>query len=257
MILIKLGGSVITNKTKYMAFNRFHVSRLCEEIKRSGKEVIIVHGAGSFGHVVAKEHQLQNGYVDDSQIPGVVKVSFDMRQLNSKVMDELVDAGIDAVSIPTGSCFQMEDGELVGDTEILQKYVELGIMPVMFGDVVIDRKRRFGICSGDKIMEFLADLFAPERVIFVSDVDGLYEDNPKTNKNARLIGKVDRDVLESATTTIDVPDVTGSIREKMESMLRMCSPERDCIMLNGKIKDRLYDALTGKDIIGTRAVYSQ
>lgn len=255
MILIKLGGSVITNKLKYMTFNKHHVSRLCDEIKRSGKDVMIVHGAGSFGHVMAKEHRLQDGYIDDSQIPGIVKVSFDMRDLNSRMMDEIVNAGIDAVSIPTGSCFQMEDGEIIGDTEIIRKYVELGIMPVMFGDVVLDRKKRFGICSGDKIIEFLTTLFNPERVIFVSDVDGLFTENPKINKNAELIETVDREVLERiSTVSTEVVDVTGGVREKMESMLRMCTPERDCILLNGKVKDRLYSALTGNDFIGTRAI---
>lgn len=254
MILIKLGGSVITNKSKYMTFNRHHVSRLCEEIKRSGKDVMIVHGAGSFGHVIAKEHRLQDGYISDSQIPGIVKVSFDMRDLNSRMMDEMVDAGIDAVSIPTGSCFQMEDGELIGNTDILKGYVDLGIMPVMFGDVVLDRKKRFGICSGDKIIEFLADLFNPERVIFVSDVDGLFTENPKTSKNAKLIETVDHSTLNDVSTvSTEIADVTGGVREKMESMLRMCTPERDCILLNGKVKDRLYNALMGDDFIGTRA----
>lgn len=253
MILIKLGGSVITNKLKYMEFRHLLVTRLCDEIKRSGKDVMIVHGAGSFGHVIAKEHRLQDGYIDDSQIHGIVKVSFDMRDLNSKVMSALVRTGIDAVSIPTGSCFEMEDGELYGDTEILRKYVELGIMPVMFGDVVLDRKKKFGICSGDKIMEFLADLFQPERVIFVSDVDGLFDDNPKTNKDAKLIENVNNDVLSSVITNTDVADVTGGVRGKMEAMLRMCSQDRDCILLNGNVKDRLYNALIGNDVIGTRA----
>ena len=53
MILIKLGGSVITDKKEYRKFNRDIVARLCSEIKDSGEDVIVVHGAGSFGHVIA------------------------------------------------------------------------------------------------------------------------------------------------------------------------------------------------------------
>ena len=49
MILIKFGGSVITDKAEYRKFNKETVARLADEIKRSGQEVIIVHGAGSFG----------------------------------------------------------------------------------------------------------------------------------------------------------------------------------------------------------------
>ena len=62
MILIKFGGSVITDKAEYRKFNKETVARLADEIKRSGQEVIIVHGAGSFGHVVSKQYNLQKGY---------------------------------------------------------------------------------------------------------------------------------------------------------------------------------------------------
>jgi len=58
MILIKLGGSIITGKAEYRAFNKDTVSRLADEISRSDKDVIIVHGAGSFGHIIAKENHL-------------------------------------------------------------------------------------------------------------------------------------------------------------------------------------------------------
>lgn len=253
MILIKLGGSVITDKSKYRVFNRRRVSRLCEEIKRSGQDVMIVHGAGSFGHVVAKEFQLQNGYSYKEQIPGLVKVSHDMRDLNNMVMDELIDAGVNAVSIPTGSCFELEGGELIGDVSVLKGYVDLGITPVMFGDVVLDRKKKFGICSGDKIMEFLADLFNPDRVVFVSDVDGLYTDDPKKNKNAKLIETVDNEVMDSVATDVTVADVTGGVRNKMDAMLRMTSKNRDCILVNGAVKDRLYELLAGNNVRCTRA----
>ena len=252
MILIKLGGSVITDKSKYRVFNRRRVSRLCEEIKGSGKDVIIVHGAGSFGHVVAKQFCLQDGYVSDDQIPAVVKVSHDMRDLNNMIMDELIDAGLNVISVPTGSCFELDNGKMVGSTDVLKGYVDLGIMPVMFGDVVLDRQRRFGICSGDKIMEFLASVFSPEMVVFVSDVDGLYDRDPKTDKNAILIETVSDDSLRTAATDITVADVTGGVRAKMESMLRMSSPERDCVLVNGTVKGRLRSLLSGKDVICTR-----
>lgn len=106
-------------------------------------------------------------------------------------------------------------------------------------------------------MEFLADLFQPERVIFVSDVDGLFDDNPKSNKDAKLIENVNHDVLDNVKTNIDVADVTGGVRGKMEAMLRMCSSDRDCILLNGNVKDRLYNALIGNEVTGTRATGGQ
>jgi len=214
---------------------------------------MIVHGAGSFGHVVAKEYGLQNGYSNGGQIRGMVRVSRDVRTLNALVMDELIAAGIDAVSIPTGSCFRTEGGRLTGDTAILKGYLKLGIMPVMFGDVILDSERGFGICSGDGIMEFLASAFDPELAVFVSDVDGLFDSDPKTNRNAKLIRTADIDALAHANTDAGVADVTGGVRGKMETMLRMCAPGRDCILINGNAEGRLRDALEGKEVTGTRA----
>ena len=244
---------MITDKSNYKVFNKDCVARLCKEIKASGKDAVIVHGAGSFGHVVAKEFQLQKGYSNDSQIPAVAKVSHDMRVLNNMVMDAVIGAGMNAVSIPPGACFEMENGELTGDASVLKGYLELGIMPVMFGDVILDTDKRFGIVSGDKVMETLASLFSPECVVFVSDIDGLYDKDPKANKNAKLIETVDNDVLNRVATDITVDDVTGGVRAKMETMLRMTTSDRECILINGKVEGRLYELLSGKDVKCTRA----
>jgi isopentenyl phosphate kinase len=254
MILIKLGGSTITDKASYKCFRKDLVSRLCREIKASGKDAMIVHGAGSFGHVLAKEFGLQNGYSDKSQIEALARVSRDVRELNMMVVSELIDAGIPSVSIPPGSCFAMDDGRLLADNvEILKGYLELGIAPVMFGDVALDWKKGFGICSGDEIMRCLAGIFSPETIIFASDVDGLYDRDPKTSKDAKLIAEADWDALAGIPAETTVADVTGGVRAKMEAMLGMCSNGRDCILANGLVEGRLLSLLNGKDEVCTRA----
>ena len=254
MILIKLGGSVITDKTSYKRFNKERVARLCREIKESKKDVMIVHGAGSFGHIVAKEFELQKGHVRKDQIKAVARVSQDVRELNIMVVSELNDAGIPAVSIPTGSCFIMNDNELqMKDAEILKRYADLGIVPVMPGDVVLDRKKGFGICSGDAIMKCLADIFSPETVIFVSDIDGLYDRDPKISKKAKLIKEVNKKVLNDIPSETTVADVTGGVHKKMKLMLDMCSDGRDCILVNGTVEGRLHSLLAGKEVVCTRA----
>ena len=254
MILIKFGGSVITDKSRYRTFNAERVRRLCREIRDSGEKVIIVHGAGSFGHVLAKENRLNDGYLNDSQIPAVAQVCYDMRDLNSMIVRELNDAGLPAVSVPTGSCFMMDDRKLkINDHSVLTSMFEKGIMPVMFGDVVMDSKLGFAICSGDQIMELLTKIFHPSRVVFVSDIDGLYDDDPKNNRNAKLIENVDKKALDGVRTDITVADVTGGVRGKMETMLRMCSEGCDCILVNGAVEGRLLTLLKGGKVPCTTA----
>lgn len=254
MIIIKLGGSIITDKSQYRTFNKDCVSRLCAEIARSGKETIVVHGAGSFGHVMAKKHRLQDGFADKDQIPAVARVQHDVRDLSAMVVNELIESGIPAVSVPPGSCFVMENGRIVdADTEAIEALAHMGIMPVTFGDVVMDRKKGFGICSGDQLMEVLCDVFRPEKVVFVSDIDGLFDRDPKRNPDAKLIAEVDRARLESVDGSINVDDVTGGVRAKMEAMLRMSTKDRECVLVNGTVPGRLYSLLNGESVTSTVA----
>jgi len=254
MILIKLGGSVITDKTQYRTFNVETIHRLCAEIKESGADTIVAHGAGSFGHVIAKEYSLQNGFTDPKQVSAVARVQYDVRELNLMVINELLSAGIPAVSVPPGSCFMMDNGKLLlNDPDVLLSASELGIMPVMFGDVVFDKSKGFGICSGDQIIEVLCKLYDPEKVVFVSDVDGLFDKDPKTNPTAKLLTEVTSEILASVSSESDIADVTGGVRAKMEAMLRMSSPERDCVLVNGTVNGRLCSLLKGDKVISTAA----
>ncbi len=99
MMLVKLGGSVITDKSMYMTFREDTMVRLAREIKNANEPVVLVHGAGSFGHVVASEHQLQHGFKEKSQIAGLAQVLADVRELDLKVLRAL-----DAENVPALPC---------------------------------------------------------------------------------------------------------------------------------------------------------
>ena len=113
MILIKLGGSVITDKSQYKKFDRGQAERLCREIADSGKEVIIVHGAGSFGHVLAKKYSIQSGYSGPEQIQAAAQVHHDAMELGMLMTQTLLDMGIPAASVSPGTCFVMDGGKIV------------------------------------------------------------------------------------------------------------------------------------------------
>ena len=253
MILIKLGGSVITDKSQYKSFNQEQTARLCKEIAASGKGVMIVHGAGSFGHVIAKQYSLQGGLQDFRQVPAVAQVQYDVRELSQKVVAELMKVGIPAVSVPPGSCFVMDNGRLVADNdEAIKRLAHLGVMPILFGDVVADRTKGFGICSGDQAMEVLARIFKPEKIVFVSDVDGIFTADPKKDPDAKLIPKADRKMLDNLDSELIVADVTGGIRGKIEEMLSMCGDSGECILVNGTVPGRLLSLLKGEEVVCTK-----
>ena len=251
MILIKFGGSVITDKREYRVFRKETVARLCREIKESGQDVIVVHGAGSFGHVLAKKYSLNDGYRDSEQIPAVAQVCYDMRDLNGMIVAELNAAGIPSVSVPPGSCMVMDDRELVMDRqEVIKGFLDKGIMPVLFGDVVLDRKLGYAILSGDQVMEKLTEVLDIDRVVFVSDIDGLFDRDPKTDPDAVMYSEVTADVLSTIKSETTVDDVTGGVVGKMRYMLEMSEGGRECILINGNKEGRLLSLLCGGSVPG-------
>jgi len=255
MILIKLGGSVITHKEKYRSLNLKAMERLASEIASAGKEVVLVHGAGSFGHMVAHEYQLNQGFKERRQLEGVAKVQKDVRDLNQMMMRSLEVVDLPAASIPPSGCALLEDGELKQlDMELFHRYLDLGMVPVTFGDVVLDRIKGFGICSGDQLIYRLAQEFHPERIIFCADVDGIFTSDPNLDDEAELIEEVDRQVLEGLPRTVRHMDVTGSIYGKIECMLRMAVCAGSTMVINGLIEGRLESAVKGESVVGSRVI---
>ena len=255
MILVKLGGSVITDKGRYRTFDPETAGRLAEEIARTGQDVMVVHGAGSFGHMLAKEHRLHLGISEDSQLLGASMVMADVRELDLEVCRRMSASGLRAVPLPPASCAIMRDGQLHHlDLEVFKAYLELGMVPVTFGDVVRDEVRGLSICSGDQLMAALAKEFRPSKVIFVTDVDGVFTADPTQDPSAKLIKMVDEKVLSSLPRTERNIDVTGSIYAKIRYMIDMASLTGECLVLNGKVPGRLEAAIRGEDVIASKVV---
>ncbi|HSV41958.1 MAG TPA: isopentenyl phosphate kinase [Methanomassiliicoccales archaeon] len=253
MILIKLGGSIITDKSSYRTFRPDTVRRLAREMVDSGREFILIHGAGSFGHVVAKKHQLNKGSIDPSQIKGVAQVSWDVRELDTMMLKVLTEEGMDVVSIVPSSAVTLWEGEIgCIDLSKFHGFLELGIVPMSFGDVVLDDVRGFGICSGDQLMMELAREFHPDKVIFVTDVDGVFSSDPHMDPEAKLLNTIDGSTLRTLPRSERCDDVTGSIFAKIEYMMRISDFTDETLILNGNVPGRLGAALKGEEIVCSR-----
>jgi len=58
MLLVKLGGSVLTDKARLRTARRAAIRRLASELAAVRQSLLVVHGAGSYGHILARRHQL-------------------------------------------------------------------------------------------------------------------------------------------------------------------------------------------------------
>ena len=249
MHLVKLGGSVITDKSKEKTLREDVLRRLAQEIANSGKKVIVIHGAGSFGHILAKEGKLNEGFQGEWQFDYFSKVQRDMRELNLHVLDALLDAGMNPVSLPPSMMAIYRNGVMDRfSTEVFELYTMIGMTPVSFGDVVLDKERAFAICSGDHIMSALSSINGVESAIFVTDVDGVY-DRPPDENGAKLMNEIFPD-SEIASRMLN-EDVTGGIKEKIRHGFLMAEKGVKVMIINGLVPGRLEKALKGEEVTGT------
>jgi isopentenyl phosphate kinase len=256
MFIIKFGGSVITDKKKKYVFLQERATQLVSEVRESAKRSVVVHGAGSFGHIEAAKFELHKGYLYDNQIPAVASVQKDVKDLNLKVLNTFISSGIPSVSLAPSAFLTHKNGEITGmDMDLFKRYFKLGLTPISFGDVVLDDELKFSICSGDQLMLEFARAFLPEMVIFVADVDGIFESDPKDGDTKEPIPVLDQDMMAAiAKKESKVDDVTGGIFGKMEYMFKIADLGIKTILINGTVENRLRDALLGEDVISTKIV---
>ncbi len=270
VIIIKLGGSVITRKRQYRTFSNDHAEALAKELAwlaEQGYRFLIVHGAGSFGHIGAEKYRLHAGYNSDipHQLDGFATVSRDVRDLNLRLLNHFIDVELKPVSIPPSAVVTFDNGKM-GDIafESFERYFELGLTPVTFGDGVHDVSRGFAICSGDDLMLELAKRFHAAEVIFLTDVDGVYDPRRLPDEHVlletldpalheQLHASVERgDEVEEGDITRLAPDVTGGIWHKVETGLAIAKLGVRVTIMNGTIASRLSGYLEGSEVPHTR-----
>jgi isopentenyl phosphate kinase len=255
--LVKLGGSVITDKKRPLTFRARVARRLARELAPSVDEgLVVVHGAGSFGHVRAAEYELTGGLTGPRQVEGTALVQRDVRDLNLRMLNALITEGIPAVSLPPAAWLELDEGRLTKfDAKPFQRAIARGLVPVTFGDVLPDREQGVAIASGDLLMAALAGAFTPHMSVFVTAVDGVYDGRPG-ERGSRLLRSVSRDEMDAVTRSADegVSDVTGSMWGKLGEAFEVAERSKETWIIGGGRPGRLRALLEGRRVLGTRVL---
>jgi isopentenyl phosphate kinase len=254
--VLKLGGSVITDKNKPSTPNTETIERLAQEIAQANiSSLIIVHGGGSFGHPVAKKYNLTDGFGDASQVAGFSETHRAMTQLNNLVMDALFNHNVNAVVVQPSSCVVTKSGRIQTiELKPIKRMLDMGLVPVLYGDAVLDSEKGFAILSGDQLVSSLAINFGASRIVMGGDVDGLFTADPKTCSSAQLIERVTLEELKSEKHVIEgsqSTDVTGGMLGKMRELVPAIEHNIETLIVNATKPMRVCAALKGKSVVGT------
>ncbi|MEM5778629.1 MAG: isopentenyl phosphate kinase [Candidatus Aenigmatarchaeota archaeon] len=254
LIILKIGGSVITDKfSKKPKVNHKNLKRIAKEIayayNKEKMSLIIVHGAGSYGHVIVKKTKIDKGIKSYKQLKAFAETQRLQNELNSIVTKYLIKEGLPAIPCQASSFVVMDLGKIEEmSLSAIKGLLEMKMIPVLYGVPAFDKSKKCSILSGDQIAPYLAKKLNSKRIIHVTNVNGVYTEDPNKNPNAKLIKVINskninqvKKWLGNSTAT----DVTGGMFRKVSELLKIGIEAQ---IVNGLVPENIAKALNGERI---------
>jgi len=258
LVIVKLGGSVITHKeSSPPTVNEEHLSRITKELAVHDGELIIVLGGGAHGHQAAHKHGFGNPDTAPEQLlAGIPEIRHNMNLLASRVEKELNKQGIPGVVI-SPFMFVTLHNNLIDQfsTKIIEDTLKAGITVIIHGDVCIDKTKSASILSGDTIAKYLTEQLKPKAVFIGTNVDGVMDDNPTVNPNAKpipFINNANKTEILSLTGPSSSTDVTGGMTKKITELLELANLNVDIVIFNLLVDGRLTALFENNSVVCTR-----
>jgi len=242
MILIKLGGSIITNKEKPLSPRRKTIDILTKSLKKISEPIIIVHGGGSYGHywsVKYDMHTKEKKY----DIRGVAIIKNSMIELNKIILDSLLKNKLSPYCLPPTD-FMSGNKPVSKKVKEIEKIAKSGMIPVTYGDALWFGQNKTFILSGDKIMTHIAKILKPRLTIFALNEDGVYSDL----KSKKLIYELKG---ERPSISENKMDVTGGMTRKIEEASKIAKMGMNVFFVNGNKPERIVKAVKNSKFEGT------
>lgn len=301
MIILKLGGSILTNKdSKEAEVNYTNLNRIAIEIKEAlenkrkmkkninssnndseynsedlfNQGLIIIHGAGSYGHPPAKKYNIGKPFSIEEYPKkriGFSKIQNCVKKLNTAICDVLIENELPCVAIPPSSIVTTENKRIkTFDIGLIEQYIEEGFIPILYGDVVLDAELKIAVISGDQILQYIAKNIQnkgsknnkkenfgsnshndKKEVILGTDVSGVFTKNPKKYDDAKHIPELSSlDEIEVFDSTTNI-DVTGGMIGKIKELLELAEIGIESKIIDVNEPGAIFDALNNKKIKGT------
>ncbi len=270
LVFLKLGGSLITDKTRPYTPRLDILAHLAEQIAASGVRMVLGHGSGSFGHTAAKEYRTREGTPPPSVLPtspsifeenrgrpgggywrGFSEVWYQASALNRHVIEALHAAGVWAMTFPASGSATARDGVIVRwDLSPLRRALDVGLLPVIYGDVVFDEARRGTILSTEELFRHLARELRPGRVLLAGLEAGVWADFPARSQRVRTLSPESFNGLRASLGAAAGADVTGGMLSKVEQMLQLVQEMRGLSVqiFSGEEPGNLARALAGENV---------
>jgi isopentenyl phosphate kinase len=246
--LVKIGGSVLTDKQQPYSFNSAQARAIAADIRLSGTVPVIVHGTGSRAKGIGRHYYTQAGWARDAL--GFQMTCSRIRRLQEEVAAALRDEGVLCCPLQANALFHPGSGALdLYSTGPLRRLVDSGVAPLLCGDVLAEGPGIFRIVSSDAIAVTIAKRMRVSDCVFATDVDGVF------GAGGQLLPVVTEPGAAAAVGS-DQRDVTGGMSAKISAALLIAGTGALTSIVNGRIRGRVRDALARREVKGTRVAGS-
>jgi isopentenyl phosphate kinase len=228
LVFLKLGGSLLTDKTREQALRADVLARLCSEIAlalvaRPDLKLLLGHGSGSFGHITASRYGTRRGVRTQAEWRGYAETARIAAELNRLVVAALWEAAVPALGVQPSASAVCRDGKLVSlEERPLVTALANGLVPLVHGDVALDEVRGGTIVSTEGIFAWLAPRLRPRRVILVGEVEGVLTADPGSGVRGEVVSEITPGSLPQWASALGASrgvDVTGGMVAKVQEML--------------------------------------
>jgi isopentenyl phosphate kinase len=255
LLLIKLGGSVITHKEEAFSPNLSNLYKIAKVLSDFWKEtktkMCIVHGGGSYAHAVATRYATPSTFYSKNKL-GISLVTWSVRKLNDRVIESFVDYNIPVFPLQTSAMVSIYDSKLRINQQIIETLVSSGWIPVLHGDVLPDT-REPRIVSGERVMELLCGIFDVKKIIVCTITNGVLLNLEKPEEG--VIKLINPENIQSVSQKLQdslAIDVTGGMKDKVRVLYDIATKHGvPSQIINGTNPLTLRDCLRDKHVVGT------
>lgn len=254
-VVIKLGTSTLTHKTGRLNIRRVEqLVKALADLQNEGRELIIV-SSGSVGLGMAKLGMTQKPKEIPLKQACAAVGQCELMYLYDKLFSQY---NLTVAQVLVTKYILLEDRKQ-NVQNALRTIIEHGVIPIVNeNDTVAIDELELEIGENDSLAATIATIAHADLLVILSDIDGLYDTDPRQNQDAHLIPVVD-------TVTDEIRNLAGGAGSKLGSggmITKIHAAEIanengiDMIIMNGRNPDQLYDLFDNQPI-GTQFLAKQ
>ena len=253
-IVIKVGTSTLTYNTGKLNYRRFEdLARVISDLQNRGKEIILV-SSGAISTGANKMNLAERPETVREKQAAAAVGQCEMMNVYARAFANYNHLVGQILLSPNIFENRTSKNNVINTFEAL---MEMGIIPIVNeNDSVSTDEIKFG--DNDALSAIVAVLTNADLLIILSDIDGLYNDNPKENPDAVLIDKVYEitEELERISGGSGSNRGTGGMQTKIHAADMAIKSGINTIVMNGTEPEAIYKVLEGSDI-GTLFVMNE